>query len=264
MTKRLALGLEYNGQGYSGWQKQHHASSIQACVEQALSQISQQAVHLVCAGRTDAGVHATQQVVHFDTQVERPVSAWTLGVNAHLPADIAVRWVREVDSSFSARFSALSRRYRYIIYNHAYRPAILHGGVTHVYQPLDAAVMHQAAQVLLGEHDFSSFRAAQCQSRSPFRCIHFIQVQRFGAYVVIEVQANAFVHHMVRNIAGALIAVGAGEQKQSWLAEVLAAKDRRLSAATAKANGLYLVQVNYPEAFQIPQEPLGPLFLADE
>ncbi|RUO43811.1 tRNA pseudouridine(38-40) synthase TruA [Aliidiomarina taiwanensis] len=264
MTKRIALGIEYNGQLYSGWQRQHHAETVQACVERALEKITLHPTSVVCAGRTDAGVHATQQVVHFDTPAERPDGAWTMGVNSHLPSDIAVRWVKEVPEDFSARFSAKARRYRYIIYNAPLRPAILNGGVTHVYQALNEVAMHEAAQALLGENDFSSFRAAQCQSHTPFRNVHFVTVERYGAYVVIDIQANAFVHHMVRNIAGALIAVGSGEQPKEWIQHLLDVKDRRLSAATAKPNGLYLVQVHYPEALELPQVPLGPLFLPPE
>ncbi|MCO4322036.1 tRNA pseudouridine(38-40) synthase TruA [Aliidiomarina quisquiliarum] len=260
---RIALGIEYNGQQYFGWQKQHHVISVQACVERALEQISLHPVAVVCAGRTDAGVHATQQVVHFDTSVDRPDGAWTMGVNSHLPDDIAIRWVKRVGDDFSARFTAESRRYRYVIYNAPFRAAILNGGVTHIHQPLNAERMHAAGQVLLGENDFSSFRAAQCQSHSPFRKVHFITVKRFGAYVVIDIQANAFVHHMVRNIAGALIVVGSGEQPKQWLEEVLAAKDRRVCSATAKPNGLYLVHVQYPPELEMPKVPLGPLFLPE-
>lgn len=261
MTKRLALGIEYNGHRYSGWQRQNHIETVQACVERALEKISLHATPVVCAGRTDAGVHATQQVVHFDTSVNRPEAAWTMGVNSHLPDDIAVRWVKEVPLDFSARFSAQARRYRYVIYNAPLRPAILNAGVTHVYQALDEKAMHEAAQALLGENDFSSFRAAQCQSHTPFRNVHFVTVERYGAYVVIDIQANAFVHHMVRNIAGALIVVGSGEQPVQWVEQILAVKDRRQSAPTGKPHGLYLVQVHYPKALELPQVPLGPLFL---
>lgn len=264
MNMRIALGIEYNGQQYFGWQKQHHVISVQACVERALEKISLHPIAVVCAGRTDAGVHATQQVVHFDTSVDRPDGAWTMGVNSHLPDDIAIRWVKRVGDDFSARFSAESRRYRYVIYNSPFRAAILTGGITHVHQPLNVERMHEAAQVLLGENDFSSFRAAQCQSHSPFRNVHYITVKRFGAYVVIDIQANAFVHHMVRNIAGALIVVGGGEQSKQWLTDVLAAKDRRVCSATAKPNGLYLVHVQYPTELAMPSVPLGPLFLPEQ
>lgn len=258
---RLALGVEYNGQHYFGWQKQREVRSVQGELEKALAKIAQHEIQVVCAGRTDAGVHATQQVVHFDTDVTRPDRAWTLGVNANLPDDIAVRWVAPVANDFSARFSAVARRYRYLIYNAPCKPAILSGGITHIYHPLNADLMHEAAQYLLGENDFSSFRAAQCQSNSPYRNVHQVSVTRYGDYLVVDIQANAFVHHMVRNIVGSLLVVGQGEQPPQWMEQILAAKDRKLAPATAKPNGLYLVQVIYPSAIELPQVPLGPLFL---
>ncbi|MFG7479575.1 tRNA pseudouridine(38-40) synthase TruA, partial [Enterobacter hormaechei] len=215
------------------------------------------------AGRTDAGVHGTGQVVHFDTTAVRKDAAWTLGVNANLPGDIAVRWVKAVPDDFHARFSATARRYRYVIYNQRLRPAVLSQGVTHFYEPLDAERMQRAAQCLIGENDFTSFRAVQCQSRTPWRNVMHINVSRYGAYVVVDIKANAFVHHMVRNIVGSLMEVGAGHQPESWIAELLAAKDRTLAAATAKAEGLYLVSVDYPDRFDLPKPPMGPLFLAD-
>ncbi|MEA1065574.1 tRNA pseudouridine(38-40) synthase TruA [Erwinia sp. HR93] len=260
---RLALGIEYDGSRYYGWQRQREVRSVQEKLEKALSQVANESVSVFCAGRTDAGVHATGQVVHFETQAARKDAAWTLGVNANLPGDIAVRWVTEVPESFHARFSATARRYRYIIYNHRLRPAVLQRGVTHFHMPLDAGRMHRAAQCLLGENDFTSFRAVQCQSRTPWRNVMHIQVERYGAWVVVDIKANAFVHHMVRNIVGSLLEVGCGNQPEAWIAELLAAKDRTLAAATAKAEGLYLVAVDYPDAYAIPRTPLGPLFLAD-
>ena len=259
---RLALGIEYDGSRYYGWQRQREVRSVQEKLEKALSQVANESVSVFCAGRTDAGVHATGQVVHFETQAARKDAAWTLGVNANLPGDIAVRWVTEVPESFHARFSATARRYRYIIYNHRLRPAVLQRGVTHFHMPLDAGRMHRAAQCLLGENDFTSFRAVQCQSRTPWRNVMHIQVERYGAWVVVDIKANAFVHHMVRNIVGSLLEVGCGNQPEAWIAELLAAKDRTLAAATAKAEGLYLVAVDYPDAYAIPRTPLGPLFLA--
>ena len=220
-------------------------------------------ISVCCAGRTDAGVHGTGQVVHFDTTAVRKDAAWTLGVNANLPGDIAVRWVKAVPDDFHARFSATARRYRYVIYNQRLRPAVLSQGVTHFYEPLDAQRMQRAAQCLIGENDFTSFRAVQCQSRTPWRNVMHINVSRYGAYVVVDIKANAFVHHMVRNIVGSLMEVGAGHQPESWIAELLAAKDRTLAAATAKAEGLYLVSVDYPDRFDLPKPPMGPLFLAD-
>lgn len=261
---KIALGIEYNGSRYFGWQRQQEVTSVQACLEAALSKVANAPIGVFCAGRTDAGVHATGQVVHFVTTAVRKDAAWTMGVNSHLPGDIAVRWVKTVDEDFHARFSATARRYRYIIFNHRYRPAVLAQGVTHCHQPLDAERMEQAAQCLLGENDFTSFRAVQCQSRTPWRNVKHIKVTRHGAYIVVDIKANAFVHHMVRNIVGSLIEIGCGNQDVTWMAELLALKDRTRAAATAKAEGLYLVSVDYPERFGLPTAPMGPLFLADD
>ncbi|MDF7681467.1 tRNA pseudouridine(38-40) synthase TruA [Enterobacteriaceae bacterium ESL0689] len=261
---KIALGIEYDGSQYYGWQRQNEVCSIQEKLEQALAQVANEPVQVFCAGRTDAGVHGTGQVVHFTTHAQRQTVAWTLGVNAHLPCDIAVRWAKPVADDFHARFSATARRYRYIIYNHRLRPAILSRGVTHYHLPLDCDKMQRAARCLIGEHDFSSFRAVQCQSRTPWRHVSHIDITRHGRYVVVDIKANAFVHHMVRNIVGSLLEVGNGNQAESWLAELLAAKDRTLAAATAKAAGLYLVAVDYPEHYAIPVMPMGPLFLTDE
>ena len=260
-TCKIALGIEYDGSGYFGWQRQQHVDSIQQRLESALSVIANETITVFCAGRTDAGVHATGQVIHFETTAQRAQGAWTMGVNSHLPDNIAVGWAKSVDDSFHARFSATARRYRYIIYNHRYRPAILAKGVSHYYLPLNEILMHQAAQYLLGENDFSSFRAAQCQSRTPWRNVHHIAVTRQGEYVIVDIKANAFVHHMVRNIVGSLLEVGAGNQPPQWIDELLKAKDRTQAAATAKPEGLYLVQVDYPLEYQIPKCALGPLFI---
>ena len=260
-TCKIALGIEYDGSGYFGWQRQQHVDSVQQRLESALSVIANEPIAVFCAGRTDAGVHATGQVIHFETTAQRAEGAWTMGVNSHLPDNIAVRWAKSVDDSFHARFSATARRYRYIIYNHRYRPAILAKGVSHYYLPLNEKLMHQAAQYLLGENDFSSFRAAQCQSRTPWRNVHHIAVTRQGEYVIVDIKANAFVHHMVRNIVGSLLEVGAGNQPPQWIDELLKAKDRTQAAATAKPEGLYLVQVDYPLEYQIPNCALGPLFI---
>ncbi|MCS2170637.1 tRNA pseudouridine(38-40) synthase TruA [Scandinavium sp. TWS1a] len=262
-VSKVALGIEYDGSKYYGWQRQNDVRSVQEKLEKALSQVANEPISVYCAGRTDAGVHGTGQVVHFETQAQRKDAAWTLGVNANLPKDIAVRWVKAVPDDFHARFSATARRYRYIIYNQRLRPAVLSEGVTHYYHALDAERMQRAAQSLLGENDFTSFRAVQCQSRTPWRNVMHINVERYGAYVVVDIKANAFVHHMVRNIVGSLMEVGAGNQPESWIAELLEAKDRTLAAATAKAEGLYLVSVDYPERFDLPTPPMGPLFLAD-
>jgi tRNA pseudouridine38-40 synthase len=260
---RLALGVEYDGAQYFGWQRQKEVNSVQEELEKALSKIANHPVSVFCAGRTDAGVHGTGQVVHFETEAVRTDRGWTMGVNANLPDSIAVTWVKQVPEDFHARFSATARRYRYIITNSQLRPAILNAGLSHYYSPLDVDKMHLAAQSLLGENDFSSFRAAQCQSNSPNRCIHFINVKRFNQFVVIDIKANAFVHHMVRNIAGSLIAVGKGDKPVEWIAEVLALKDRTQAAETAKPNGLYLIQVDYPEEFDLPKHNPGPLFIPE-
>ncbi|WP_343553674.1 tRNA pseudouridine(38-40) synthase TruA [Pantoea sp.] len=262
-TLKLALGIEYDGSRYYGWQRQNEVRSVQEKLEKALSKVADHPVVVFCAGRTDAGVHGTGQVVHFETTSPRADAAWTLGVNANLPADIAVRWVKAVPEEFHARFSATARRYRYVIYNHRLRPAILAQGITHFYHPLDVEKMQRAGQVLIGENDFTSFRAVQCQSRTPWRNVMHLNVTRHGPYVVVDIKANAFVHHMVRNIVGSLMEIGCGNQPEEWMATLLAAKDRTLAAATAKAEGLYLVAVDYPSHFALPQPALGPLFLAD-
>lgn len=261
---RLALGIEYNGAPYHGWQRQQTVVSVQQHVEEALTAIANEPpIKVVCAGRTDAGVHATCQVVHFDTQSQRPNSAWTLGLNRFLPDSIAIKWVKSMDDDFHARYSATARRYRYIIYNHRLRNSILAKGVTHIYHELDHNLMHQAAQHLIGRHDFSAFRAVNCQANTPVRQMSHISVSRLGDFIVIDVQANAFLHHMVRNITGSLLAIGSKEMPTSWMKTLLCDKDRTKAAATAKPYGLYLVHVTYPEHFNLPTTPLGPLFLSD-
>lgn len=260
---RIALGIEYDGANYFGWQRQRDVISVQEKLEDALSIVANHPVSVQCAGRTDSGVHGTGQVVHFDTDATRKIAAWTMGVNANLPKDIAVRWAKPVDDEFNARFSATARRYRYIIFNNPLRPAILGHGVSHYHDPLDVEKMHEAGQYLLGENDFTSFRATHCQSRSPWRNLMHLKVSRHGDFVVIDVKANAFVHHMVRNITGSLIAVGKGEKDPEWIKWLLDAKDRTLAAATAKAEGLYLIDVDYPAELDLPRVPLGPLFLSD-
>jgi tRNA pseudouridine38-40 synthase len=258
---RIALMVEYDGSQYHGWQAQTDLHTVQQMLEQALSKVAAEEVHVVCAGRTDTGVHATHQMVHFDCASERPIRAWIYGVNSFLPKDICVKWGREMPDDFHARYSALSRRYRYVIYNAPIRPALLRSNVTWQYRPLDHRLMQDASQCLLGEQDFTSFRSIECQSRTPMRHVHSVQVVRHGDFVIIDISANAFLHHMVRNIAGVLIAVGSGRQTVSWVAEVLAAKDRRRGAETAPPYGLYLVGVVYPETFSVSPVSMGPLFL---
>ncbi|MFD2180202.1 tRNA pseudouridine(38-40) synthase TruA [Veronia pacifica] len=260
---RIALGVEYDGAQYYGWQRQRDVPSVQQHLEKALSKVANQPIEVQCAGRTDAGVHGTGQVVHFDVETSRPLKAWTMGTNSNLPDAIAVRWAKEVPDEFHARFTATARRYRYIIYNHAFRPGIFRHGVSHYHGDLDEKLMHEAGQFLLGENDFSSFRAVQCQSKSPWRNLMHLNVSRQGNFVIIDIKANAFVHHMVRNITGSLITVGRGEQKPEWIKWLLDAKDRNLASATAKAAGLYLVEVDYPAAFDLPKVAPGPIFLSD-
>ena len=258
---RIALGIEYDGAAYYGWQRQKDVISVQQELEKALTKIANHTVTVNCAGRTDAGVHGTGQVVHFDTDADRKDVAWTLGVNANLPDDIAVRWVKHVDQSFHARFSATARRYRYIIYNGELRPGILRTGLSHYHMQLDVQRMQLAGQTLLGEQDFTSFRALHCQANSPVRTIEYLKVTRRSNFIIIDIKANAFLHHMVRNIAGSLIEIGKGNQNIDWLTTLLLLKDRSKAAATAKPGGLYLVEVDYPELFDLPRPPCGPLFL---
>ncbi len=260
---RVALGIEYDGTRYCGWQRQVDVDSVQEQVEKALSIIANHPVKIQCAGRTDTGVNGTGQVVHFDTEANRRMIEWTLGANAKLPRDIVIRWAKDVSPEFHARFSATARRYRYVIYNNTVRPAILANGLSHYHNPLDVEKMHQAGQYLVGEHDFTSFRASQCQSHSPWRDMKHVNVSRHGDFIVIDVKANAFVHHMVRNIAGSLIKVGCGDVEPEWMQWLLEQKNRRLAGMTAKAEGLYLVDVDYPEEFGIPKSALGPVFFAD-
>ena len=260
---RIALGIEYAGAGYHGWQHQQGLKSIQSELTKALSFVANHPVELVCAGRTDAGVHACGQVVHFDHQQPRELKSWILGANSRLPDSISVSWAQQVSFDFHARFSATARRYRYIINNTKARPALFSGLQTWYYHPLDAEAMHAAAQCLVGEQDFSSFRARDCQSNSPYRHLQHIRVKRYGDLVVIDVQANAFLHHMVRNITGSLLAIGRGKYPVDWLADVLAAQDRRQADVTAPADGLYLIHVTYPHSLALPQRPLGPSWLAN-
>lgn len=260
---RIALGVEYMGANYSGWQRQQSVDSVQTRVEKALANIIGQKLDITCAGRTDRGVHATAQVVHFDSPVARPLKAYTRGMNTAMPHDVAITWAKSVDDDFHARFSATARRYRYIIYNSPLRSGVFNAGVTHVYKPIDANLMHQAAQVLVGKNDFTSYRASHCQSKTPVRTVHYIKVYRMQQFVIVDIKANAFLHHMVRNIVGALLDVGSAEKPSEYIAEVLALKDRKKASTTAKPNGLYLVEVDYDERFGLPKSPPGPLFLPE-
>jgi tRNA pseudouridine38-40 synthase len=259
---RVVIAFEYDGSAYHGWQLQKSGvRSVEAELATAVAKVANHPVDLVCAGRTDAGVHASYQIAHFETPSVRNLRSWVMGINTALPYDIAVHWAGNGADDFHARFSAVYRRYRYVICNTAVRPGIQRGQVSWTYRPLDAGRMHEAAQVLLGEHDFSSFRAAGCQSRTPVRHLEQISVTRINDFVVIDVQANAFLHHMVRNIAGALMAIGSGLQTVEWMSEILAARDRTVAGVTAPPYGLYLVDVGYPAACSIPEADCGPGFL---
>ncbi|VAW93054.1 tRNA pseudouridine(38-40) synthase [hydrothermal vent metagenome] len=250
---RIALGIEYNGSLYSGWQKQKHSVSIQQFVELALSRVADCEVNVICAGRTDAGVHAMEQVIHFDTEIIRPINSWALGANTHLPFDIRVLWGIEVTGEFHARFSAEQRSYQYVILNRLVRPGFLHKLVTHEYRPLEIGLMQQAANYLIGKHNFNSYRAKHCQSKTPVRTMHQLRVSRNDNFVVIEYVANAFLHHMVRNISGVLMTIGSAEKPPSWAQEILQLQNRQHKGVTASPDGLYLTSVQYPEKFSLPQ-----------
>jgi tRNA pseudouridine38-40 synthase len=234
---------------------------IQSVVEAALSTVADHPVEVTAAGRTDAGVHAAMQVIHFDTPATRTERGWVRGATTNLPAQVSVLWAREVPDAFHARYSALARTYRYVILNRTARPAIEADRVAWVRDPLDADRMRTAAEHLVGEHDFSSFRAAECQARTPMRNMHAIGVQRSGEHIVITVRANAFLHHMVRNLAGVLIAIGSGERSTDWSAEVLAVRDRTQGGVTAPPGGLYLAGIRYTPSLGLPSEPADPTIL---
>ncbi len=250
---RIALGVEYDGRPFCGWQFQDHSPSVQAVVEQALSQVANEDVRVICAGRTDTGVHAVEQVVHFDTAAQRNEKAWVMGCNVNLPRSVSVLWARPVSDDFHARFSARRRYYRYVIFNRKVRPAFLAGRVAWNYRPLDERRMQAAAGTLLGEHDFSSYRAMSCQAKSPVRTLYRLDVRRENELILLDIEANAFLHHMVRNLAGVLMAIGAGEQPVEWAREVLELRDRTLGGITAPPHGLYLMRVVYPENFDLPR-----------
>ncbi len=269
--KRIALGIQYDGRQWQGWQTQPHRKTVQDTLEAALAKFCQQSVATVCAGRTDSGVHAIEQVVHFDTEAERELFAWVRGLNAFLPATIAVRWAAEVagatqasgaeQDAFHARFSAQARTYHYLIYNHPVRSPLWSGRSGWVFRPLRVEAMQAAAQALIGTHDFSAFRAAECQAHSPVRTMHTITLQRQGELILVTLKANAFLHHMVRNIVGSLIQVGIGNAAEAWVGEVLAARNRDLAAPTFSPDGLYLAKIDYDARWNLPQiDTTTPLF----
>jgi tRNA pseudouridine38-40 synthase len=249
---RIALGIAYDGRPFDGWQSQPTGNAVQDRLEAALAAIAGAGVRVTAAGRTDAGVHAIGQVAHFDVAVERPESAWVRGTNSHLPEGIAVQWARVVDDDFHARFSATSRSYAYVLYSHAVRPAVFAGKVGWFHVPLDLAAMRAAAGCLVGEHDFSAFRSSECQAKTPVKSLQRIDIRRRGDYVIFELTASAFLHHMVRNVVGCLVYVGKGAQPPGWLKDVLDGRDRARAAPTFPPDGLYLTAVAYPERWNLP------------
>lgn len=251
---RIALGIEYEGSGFCGWQTQPSGCAVQDRLEAALAQIAGVPVATVCAGRTDAGVHALAQVVHFDCGVERPEAAWVRGVNALLPPALAVLWAKTMSAGFHARFAATARHYRYVLLDHPVRAAADHGRVGWFHAPLEVERMREAAACLLGEHDFSAFRSAQCQAKSPVRVLTQLDVKRRGPYITFDCCANGFLHHMVRNVVGSLVYVGAGRHDARWMAGLLQARDRTRAAPTFDAAGLYLTRVDYDAMWGLPRD----------
>jgi tRNA pseudouridine38-40 synthase len=254
---RVAIGVAYDGSPFQGWQSQPSRNTVQDRLEAALTEVAAQPVRITAAGRTDAGVHATSQVVHFDVDVVRPQSAWVRGTNAHLPDAIAVQWACGVDDAFHARYAAASRTYSYVLYNHAVRPSVCARKVGWFHLPLDLDAMRAGAQHIVGEHDFSAFRSAECQAQSPVRRMERIAIERRGDYILFQFTANAFLHHMVRNLVGCLIYVGKGAYPPMWLGELLAARERARAAPTFGPEGLYLSAVVYPPRWQLP--PFAPM-----
>lgn len=251
---RFAICIEYDGTAFHGWQSQPHGQTVQDHLQRAVGAIAGAPVTIHAAGRTDAGVHALAQVAHFDVEVDRPLQAWVRGVNAHLPAAIAVRWAQPMAQDFHARFSAQGRSYCYLLHNHPVRPALQHGRTGWYHRPLDAQAMAEGAAYLLGEHDFSSFRAAECQARSPVKVLHQVQVRRHGEYLLFEFSASGFLHHMVRNIVGALLWVGYAKESPAWIGELLALRDRTQAAPTFMPDGLYFTGVDYGSGWSLPNE----------
>ncbi len=256
---KLVLGIEYDGSAYCGWQRQSHSPSVQAEVESALSFVANKPVDLICAGRTDTAVHACEQITHFETDVDRSNRSWLLGANCRLPKDIRILWIQPIQSSFHARFSAVARSYRYIIQNSTVASALFHDKVCWEHRELNVKLMHEAAQQLIGEHNFNAFRASGCQAKSPIRTIEYLRVTRQGEFIYMDIKANAFLHHMVRNLAGSLISIGFGDQNVRWLKEVLLSQNRQLASKTSAAAGLYFVQAYYPDEFKLQQIERKPL-----
>ncbi len=265
--KRIALGVQYNGADWQGYQVQPHGQTVQDKLEQALEKFARVRIGTTCAGRTDAGVHALGQVVHFDTDLQRDTHAWVRGLNAFLPDSIGVRWAKELhevipfgeaefdqEGDFHARFSARSRTYHYLMYNHRVRAPLLAGRAGYYHRPLDVALMREAVRPMIGRHDFSAFRAASCQAKTPVKDMHEIAIERHGDMLLFTLRASAFLHHMVRNIVGALVYVGQGRENTAWLGELLASRDRTQAAPTFMPDGLYLAQIEYDARWELPQE----------
>lgn len=252
---RWALGVSYRGTAYHGWQSQPDGVTVQDVVERALSRFAGAPIVTVCAGRTDAGVHALNQVLHFDAPVEREAFSWVRGSNRYLPPDVAIQWAQPVAADFHARNRALGRRYRYVLLHAPVRPSLEAGLVGWVFDPLDGDAMRAAAALLIGEHDFSAFRSSECQARSPVKTLRAIDMRQRGAYWLFDFDASAFLHHMVRNLVGCLVQVGRGAQPPGWVAEVLASRDRARGAPTFGPEGLYLTAVEYPERWRLPGFP---------
>jgi len=261
---RIALGVQYIGTGWNGYQKQPTRDTVQDRLEIALEKFARTRLATTCAGRTDAGVHAIEQVVHFDTDLERPPASWVRGTNTFLPDSIVVRWAHPLDAQpegqdFHARFSARSRTYHYVLYNHANPSALLAGRAGWVFRPLDVARMREAAAHLIGTHDFTSFRASGCQANSPIKQMHEVNIERYGDVIVFTVRASAFLHHMVRNIVGSLVYVGTGRNEPGWMLDVLNARSRDAAAPTFMPDGLYLAKIDYDPKWGLPQEPAHPM-----
>ncbi|KAA0914227.1 tRNA pseudouridine(38-40) synthase TruA [Psychrobacter sp. ANT_WB68] len=262
-TYTLAIAIEFLGTHYHGWQRQREVLGVQEALETAIGKVANETVEVVAAGRTDASVHASNMIAHFTTHAYRPTNNWLRGVNSLLPDDIALRWIQPMPDDFHARFGAIARRYRYITLNQAQRPAILNHQVTHIYEPLDLAAMQLAAADIVGTHDFSSYRAAACQSNQPVRTVSHARLFAHGQFIVFDIQADGFLHHMVRNLMGTLYAIGRHELQPTDFLNILAKKDRTIAPPTASGDGLYFINAYYPERFQqlLPDAPLTPIWL---
>ncbi|OGA01436.1 MAG: tRNA pseudouridine(38-40) synthase TruA [Betaproteobacteria bacterium RIFCSPLOWO2_02_FULL_62_17] len=252
---RIAIGVSYDGRGFEGWQSQPSGKTVQDHLEAALGQIAAAPLRVNGAGRTDSGVHALGQVAHFDCDASRPASAWVRGANALLPGAIGVQWAMPISDEFNARFSAIARRYVYLLYVHPVRPSVLAGKAGWYHAPLDLDAMRGAAAMLVGKHDFSAFRSSQCQAKTPVRNLTRCVIHAQGPYLIFEITADAFLHHMVRNLVGCLLYIGKGAHPAAWIGQVLAGRDRKQAAPTICADGLYLAEVRYEDRWKLPEFP---------